>query len=114
MRGGNSIECKIQLQNIHAGIAKDTEISPIGVLLDELANFVFAQPANLGGTRDLQLGITQADLWIESAAGCGNRIGWNRLGSAQTIFSAICRYSFFDRIVQLSVKSAPNCCRRNS
>src|SRR5438105_7875651 len=94
------IEREIQLQNIHAGIAEDTEISPIGVLLDELANFVFAQSASFGDTRDLQLGITQTDLWIESATGRGNCICRNRLGFTQAIFRAIGGDPFFDRVVQ--------------
>ena len=93
------IEREIQLQNIHAGIAEDTEISPIGVLLDELANFVFAQSTSFSDARKLHFGITQADLRIESATGRRNCIRWHTLGFAETIFSTIRRYSFFDRIV---------------
>ena len=37
------IEREVQLQNIHSGVAENAEIAPIGVLLDEFANFVFAQ-----------------------------------------------------------------------
>ena len=37
------VECKIQLQNIDSGVTEDAEITPIGVLLDEFADFVFAQ-----------------------------------------------------------------------
>src|SRR5262249_55337280 len=67
--GGSSaelVERKIQLQNIYSGVTKHAEITPIGVLLDELADLVFAQSASFGDARDLELGITQADFWIES------------------------------------------------
>ena len=100
------VERKIQLQNIHSGIAEDAEIAPIGVLLDELANFVFAQSPRFSHARNLEFGITQADLWIESAARRGNCIRRHRLGFAQTIFRTIRRYAFFDRVVQF-LRSRP-------
>ena len=65
---GTGIERKVQLQNIHSGVAKNPEITSIGVLLNEFANFVFAQSPSFRDARDLQLRITQADFWIESAA----------------------------------------------
>ena len=100
------VEREVQLQNIDSGVTEDAEITPIGVLLDELANFVFAQSPSFSDARDLELGITQADLWIEAATRRSNCIRWHRLGSAQTIFSTIRRYAFFDRIVQF-LRSRP-------
>jgi hypothetical protein len=52
------IQCEIQLQDIDAGVTEHSEITSIGVLLDQLANFVFAQAASFSHTRDLELGIT--------------------------------------------------------
>ena len=100
------VECEVQLQNIHSGVTKHPEITSIGVLLDEFADFVFAQSPRFSHARKLELGITQADLWIESAARRRNCIRWHRLGFAQTIFSTIRRYAFFDRIVQF-LRSRP-------
>ena len=94
------------MQNIDSGVTEDAEITPIGVLLDEFANFVFAQSASFSDARNLELGITQADLWIESATRRRNCIRRHRLGFAQTIFRAIRRYAFFDRIVQF-LRSRP-------
>ncbi len=87
------VECEVQLQNIDSGITEHPEITPIGVLLDEFANFVFAQSPSFSHARDLELGITQADLWIESATRRGNCIRRHRLGFAQAIFRAIRRYA---------------------
>src|SRR5215471_11091734 len=89
------IECEVQLQNIDAGLTKDAKIASIGILLDELADFVFAQASRLSDTRDLELGIVQANLWIKSATRRGNCIRRHRLASIQAIFRAICSYSFF-------------------
>src|SRR5262245_34169179 len=100
------VEREVQLQNIDSRIAENAEITPIGVLLDEFADFVFAQCPGLSYTRDLELGITQADLRIESATRRGNCIRRHRLGTAQAVFSTIRRDSFFDRIVQF-LRSRP-------
>src|SRR5262249_52419553 len=35
------IQCEIQLKNIDSGVTEDAEITPINVLVDELADFVF-------------------------------------------------------------------------
>jgi len=83
------VERHVQLQNIDSGVPEDAEITAIGVLLDEFANFVFAQCPSFSHARNLELGIAQADLWIESAARSSNCIRWHRLGFAQTIFSTI-------------------------
>ena len=66
------VERKVQLQNIDSGITEYPEITSIGVLLDEFADFVFAQSPRFSHARKLELGITQADLRIESAARRGN------------------------------------------
>ena len=51
------IECEVQLQNIHSRVAKHPEVAPISVLLNELANFVFAQSPSFSYARKLELGI---------------------------------------------------------
>ena len=56
------VEREVQLQNVHSGVAENAEITPIGVLLDEFADFVFAQARAFSHPRELQLGIAQADL----------------------------------------------------
>src|SRR5262249_48235863 len=94
------VEREIQLQNIDSRITEHSEIAPIYVLLDEFADFVFAQSPRFSDARHLELGITQADLWIESATRCGNRVRRQRFAVAQTVFRAIRRYSLFDRILQ--------------
>ena len=96
------VEREVQLKYIDSRVAEDAEITPIGVLPDELADFVFAQCPSSSHARDLELCSAQADLRIESAARRGNCIRWNRLRFAQTIFSTIRLDSFFDRIVQFS------------
>ena len=73
------VERKVQLQNIDSGITEYAEITSIGVLLDEFANFVFAQCPRFSHARDLELGIAQADLWIEAAARRGDCIRRHRL-----------------------------------
>jgi hypothetical protein len=74
------VECEIQLQNIDSGFTENSEITPIGVLLHELANFLFAQAASFSDASDLQLGVLQTDVRIEAAAGRSDRICWNGIG----------------------------------
>src|SRR5262245_24769376 len=100
------VEREVQLQNIDAGLAEHAEITAIDVLLDEFANFVFAQGTSFSDTRDLQLSITHADLWIKAAARSSNCIRRHRLGTAQTIFSTIRRYSTLNGILQF-LRSRP-------
>ena len=52
------VEREVQLQNIDSGVTEYAEITPIGVLLDESANFVFAQCPSFSDTRDLEFGVT--------------------------------------------------------
>ena len=54
------VKREVQLQNIDSGITEDAEIRSIGILLDEFANFVFAQCPSFSHAQDLELGITQA------------------------------------------------------
>src|SRR5262245_22334544 len=100
------VECEIQLQNIDSGITKDAEITSNRVLLDEFPKSVFVQCPRFSHARNLKLGVTQADLWIESATRRGNCIRRHSLGTVQAVFSTIRRYSFFDRIVQF-LRSRP-------
>src|SRR5262249_25130326 len=92
------IEREVWLQHIDSGITEHSQITAVGVFLDELADFVFAQSPRFSDTRDLELGITQGDLWIEAAAGCSNCIRRHRAGFAQTVFRAIRRHAFLDRL----------------
>jgi len=61
------IKCEVQSQNIDPGITENAKITFFGVLLNELADFVFAQATSFGDARKLELGIMQADLWVEAA-----------------------------------------------
>ena len=80
------VEREVQLQNIDSGVAEHPEVTSIGVLLDELADFVFAQSPRFSHARKLELGITQTDLWIEAAARRSNCIRRHRLGFASGHF----------------------------
>src|SRR5262249_36977345 len=60
------VEGQIDLQHVNSGLTEYTDIPPSGVFLDELADFVFAQSSEFSDTRDLELRITEADLWVES------------------------------------------------
>src|SRR5262245_10728267 len=92
------VEREIQLQNIDPRVTEDAEITATGVLLDELANFVLAQRTSFSNARDLELGIAQADLRIESATRRGNCIRWHRLGIAQAVFGAIYGNAILNRV----------------
>jgi hypothetical protein len=62
------IERKIEWQNIYAGLTEHSKITSISFLLHKPPNFVFAQATSFRYASDLQLGIMQADVRIESAA----------------------------------------------
>src|SRR5262249_51787018 len=94
------VECEVQSQHIDAGITEDTEITPIGVLVNEFADFVFARSPSFSDARDLELSILQADLWIESAARCSNCVSGDNVSFRQSVFLSIVGDAIFDRVLQ--------------
>ncbi len=89
------------VQNIHSEVAgEDTEIAALGVLADEIADFIFAHSAAIGDARNLKLGVARADVRIKSAAGSRHRIRRNILVRAQAVFFAIRVDAVLDRILQ--------------
>lgn len=62
------IKCEIHFQDIHAGFAKNTEISLVGVQLNQIAHLVLTYTASFGDPGSLQLRVAHADVRIESAA----------------------------------------------
>src|SRR5262245_21073534 len=95
------IKCEVQLQNIDSGITEDAKITPLGVLLNEFADFVFAQRPSFSDARDLKLGITQADLWIEAAPGRSYCVRGDSVGVRQSVFLSIVGDAIFDCVLQL-------------
>src|ERR1051325_4381773 len=88
------------IQDIDSRFTEDAEITSIGILLNQFANFVFAQPAGFSDTPNLEFGIVEADLRVKSATRCGNCIRRHRVGCVQPVFRTINSDALFDRVVQ--------------
>ena len=68
------VQRKVELQNIDSWVAKNPEIASHQCFAPQLADFVFAQATRFCYAGDLQFGVLQTDVRIESAAGSSDCI----------------------------------------
>ncbi len=73
------VESEIEFEDVDARFAEQAQLARGDVLLDELANALFAQVAGLGDAGSLEVGGVGGDVGIESGGGGGDQIDGHRL-----------------------------------
>ncbi len=76
---GDLVEGEIQLEDIDTWFTEKAEGAALGVLLNQQAHAIFAQPASFGDARGLVVGVVRRDIGVETRAGRGDHVDGDRL-----------------------------------
>src|SRR5215475_9312251 len=94
------VQREVQLEDVDAGVSKNSEIPTSCVLLNQPTQLLLAQTAKLGHAWRLQLRIAQANMWVKTAARRGHGVGWHGLVLVQPVLLPIRCHALFDGIIQ--------------
>ena len=97
----DGVEGEIELEDVHAVVAKKPEVLLVGIGGDEGLHLVGRKLAGGGNAFDLEQGVGGADVGIESAAGRSDGIGGDRLIGGELVFGPIGGDALLDLVGEL-------------
>ena len=66
---GLGVEREVELEDVHARLAEETERAVVGVIVDEVEHVLERKATGLGDSRSLQPGVLGRDVGVETRAG---------------------------------------------
>ena len=83
IRYGRAIQRQIEPEHVHPGLSQEAQVRPSVRALIFPITTCLAQIPGLRHARRLKLGITQADVRVQAAAGGGHGVGGNRVAGGR-------------------------------